>query len=168
MLYHVTIRDRTFRVELGAGSARVEDVELNDVSLASLPGTAVRHLLANGESTTIAAHREDEEWAMLVAGWPVRASVVDERTRAIRAMTGASSASHGPKPVRAPMPGLIIRVEVEVGDAVRAGQGVVAMEAMKMENELKAETAGVISRILVQPGQAVEKGTVLVELAPES
>jgi pyruvate carboxylase subunit B len=42
------------------------------------------------------------------------------------------------------------------------------MEAMKMENELKAETAGVISRILVQPGQAVEKGTVLVELAPES
>jgi biotin carboxyl carrier protein len=46
---------------------------------------------------------------------------------------------------------------------VRAGQPVVAMEAMKMENELKAEAAGVVSRILVQPGTAVEKGAVLVE-----
>jgi pyruvate carboxylase subunit B len=52
---------------------------------------------------------------------------------------------------------------VGVGDQVRAGQGVVVLEAMKMENELKAETDGVVARVLVESGQAVEKGTVLVE-----
>jgi propionyl-CoA carboxylase alpha chain len=61
------------------------------------------------------------------------------------------------------MPGLVVRIEVQVGDAVQAGQPVVAMEAMKMENELKAETAGVVRRIAVEPGTAVEKGTLLVE-----
>jgi pyruvate carboxylase subunit B len=121
-------------------------------------------LLVDGESTTVAAHADGEAWAMLVDGWPVRAEVVDERTRAIRAMTARTGASNAPKPVRAPMPGLIVRVEVAVGDAIRVGQGVVAMEAMKMENELKSESAGVVSRILVEPGQAVEKGAVLVEL----
>jgi pyruvate carboxylase subunit B len=63
------------------------------------------------------------------------------------------------------MPGLVVRIHVAVGDAVVAGQGLVAMEAMKMENELKAAGAGTVRAILVEPGQAVEKGTVLVELA---
>ena len=69
----------------------------------------------------------------------------------------------GPKPLRAPMPGLILRVEVEAAQAVKPGQGLVIMEAMKMENELKAAAAGVIARIHVQPGQAVEKGAVLID-----
>jgi pyruvate carboxylase subunit B len=62
------------------------------------------------------------------------------------------------------MPGLIVRVHVEVGDVVGAGHGVIAMEAMKMENELRTVTAGTIKAVLVQAGQAVEKGTILVEL----
>ncbi|HSJ07617.1 MAG TPA: acetyl-CoA carboxylase biotin carboxyl carrier protein subunit, partial [Longimicrobiales bacterium] len=82
---------------------------------------------------------------------------------AIRAMTGRSAASTGPKPVRAPMPGLIVRVEVAEGDHLQPGQGVVVMEAMKMENELRADGEGVVARVLVTPGQAVEKGAILVE-----
>jgi biotin carboxyl carrier protein len=78
-------------------------------------------------------------------------------------MTGAAAGPQGPRPVRAPMPGLIVRIEAGVGDTVRPGQPVIAMEAMKMENELKAEGAGVVSRILVEPGTAVEKGAVLME-----
>jgi len=78
-------------------------------------------------------------------------------------MTGGGAVAQGPKPVRAPMPGLVVRVEVEPGQEVKAGQGVVIIEAMKMENELKAEAVGVVSRVLVQQGQAVEKGAVLVE-----
>ncbi len=62
------------------------------------------------------------------------------------------------------MPGLIVRVNVKVGDPVEAGQGLVVMEAMKMENELRATGPGIVSRIEAQPGSAVEKGTLLVEL----
>jgi pyruvate carboxylase subunit B len=61
------------------------------------------------------------------------------------------------------MPGLIVRVEVAPGQTVTAGQGVVIMEAMKMENELRAESDGVVARVHVTAGQPVEKGAVLME-----
>jgi biotin carboxyl carrier protein len=163
MLYHVTIGTRTLRVELEGGRVLVDGTPLDQAEFATLPGTAVRSLLVDGRSSTVVASREEDAWSLVVDGWPVRAAVVDERTRAIRAMTGRGGGPQGPRPVKAPMPGLVVRIEVQEGDTVRAGQPVVAMEAMKMENELKAEAAGVVSRILVQPGTAVEKGAVLVE-----
>jgi biotin carboxyl carrier protein len=163
MLYHVTIGTRVITVALEGDRVIVDGVDAGVADMADVPGTNVRHLLLDGSSVTLAARHDDGAWNLHVDGWPVRAEVVDERTRAIRAMTGKSSAATGPKPVRAPMPGLIVRTEVGPGDRVRAGQGVVVMEAMKMENELKAEADGVVARVLVEPGQAVEKGAVLVE-----
>jgi pyruvate carboxylase subunit B len=62
------------------------------------------------------------------------------------------------------MPGLVVRVDAQVGEQIRAGQGLVVMEAMKMENELRAQAAGTVKAVHVSPGMAVEKGTVLVEL----
>jgi biotin carboxyl carrier protein len=168
MQYHVTIGARTLRVELDGGTVRVDGVELAGVELAAVPGTSVRHLIGDGRSTTIVARRGDAHWDLHINGWPVRAEVIDERTRAIQAMTGRGAASTGPRPVRAPMPGLIVRVDIEAGDTVAAGQPVVAMEAMKMENELKAETDGTVARVLVQAGQAVQKGEVLVELEAQA
>jgi biotin carboxyl carrier protein len=62
------------------------------------------------------------------------------------------------------MPGLIVRVNVQEGDRVRAGQGLVVMEAMKMENELRASADGIVRRVIVIPGSAVEKGAQLLEM----
>jgi pyruvate carboxylase subunit B len=62
------------------------------------------------------------------------------------------------------MPGLIVRVNVSVGDRVEAGQGIVVMEAMKMENELRATAAGTVRSVNATSGTAVEKGALLVEL----
>jgi pyruvate carboxylase subunit B len=90
---------------------------------------------------------------------------VDERTNAIRRLSTPAGIRAGPAQVVAPMPGLVVRVNVSPGDAVHPGQGVVVMEAMKMENELRASTAGTVRAVLVQPGTAVEKGAVLIELA---
>jgi pyruvate carboxylase subunit B len=91
--------------------------------------------------------------------------VVDERTRVIRELTRAAAGAAGPRPVKAPMPGLVVRVEVDEGDEVREGQGVVIVEAMKMENELRAEADGRVARVCVAAGDAVEKDQVLLELA---
>ena len=66
------------------------------------------------------------------------------------------------------MPGLVVRVQVEAGQAVAAGTGMVVLEAMKMENELRAATAGTVRSVRVAPGEAVEKGQVLVEFEPAS
>jgi biotin carboxyl carrier protein len=89
--------------------------------------------------------------------------VMDERTRHIRSLTAGSTGARGPAPLRAPMPGLVVRVLVESGQEVAVGAGVVVLEAMKMENELKAPSAGVVGAIRVGAGEPVEKGQVLVE-----
>jgi biotin carboxyl carrier protein len=64
------------------------------------------------------------------------------------------------------MPGMVVKIEVAEGDRVEAGQGVAIVEAMKMENELRAGGPGVVARIHVREGDAVEKDQVLVDLAP--
>jgi pyruvate carboxylase subunit B len=103
-------------------------------------------------------------YTLWLDGWRFEVEALDERTRAIRELSGASAGPSGPAPLKAPMPGLIVRVNVQVGDQVQAGQGIVVMEAMKMENELRATAAGKVKSVLATPGTAVEKGALLVEL----
>jgi biotin carboxyl carrier protein len=88
---------------------------------------------------------------------------VTQRTglgRRVRAAEGAVGA--GPQRVMAPMPGKVVRVLVAAGDHVQPRQGLVVVEAMKMENELRAARAGRVTEILVREGQSVEAGTALV------
>ena len=164
MRYFVTIGDRTLVVDLTGARPTVDGTAL-DVHLATLPGSPVRHLLADGRSVTLVAEPGDRRghWTLELAGRRLRAEVVDERTRAIREMTGAD-ADPAERTVVAPMPGLVVRVEVEPGQTVSAGQGLVIVEAMKMENELRAPADGVVARVDVAAGQTVEKGAVLLTL----
>ena len=70
--------------------------------------------------------------------------------------------AHGDQSVTAPMPGRVVRVLVAAGDAVSAGQGLVVVEAMKMENELRAPRAGRVKNVSVPAGASVDAGRVLV------
>ena len=166
MRYFVTVGTRTFNIDVD-GDRIVVDGEAVAAELVQVSTTPLRRLSVNGESHRVVAERSATrgEWDLHVDGYHLEAEVVDERTRAIRAMTARSDAPKGPKPVKAPMPGMIMRIDVAVGDQVKAGQGVVIIEAMKMENELKAEAAGTVAKIAIAPGTAVEKGTVLIEFA---
>ena len=88
---------------------------------------------------------------------------VGQRTglgRRTRGVAGAHGA--GPQRLAAPMPGKVVRVLVKVGDDVQPRQGLVVVEAMKMENELRAARAGRVREVFVQEGQSVEAGTALV------
>ena len=168
MRYHVTVGKRVHEVEL-RGQDILVDGELVAAELQHVAGTLLRRLALNGASHRLVASSAEERgaWRLQLDGERLDVQVLDERTRAIRALTAHAAGPQGPKPVKAPMPGMIVRIEVAVGDQVKAGQGVVIMEAMKMENELKADGAGVVAKILVQPGVAVEKGALLVEFAVE-
>jgi biotin carboxyl carrier protein len=168
MKYFVTIGPRELEVELGPDGLRLDGVE-TPADLAEMDGTEVLTLLLGGRSHRIlATRREAGEWSVYTAGRHIRTQVVDERTRAIREMTGNSEVATGPKALRAPMPGLVVKVEVEEGDEVFPDQGLVIVEAMKMENELKAEAEGRVGRVLVEPGNTVEKDQVLIEFQIES
>jgi biotin carboxyl carrier protein len=164
MRYFVTLGDRVVEVDLTGETPLVDGTPVR-AQMAHLPGTPVRSLIADGRSYALAAqaHERRGRWTLTLNGRKLTVDAVDERTRAIREMTGGGE-DEADRTIRAPMPGLVVKVEVEVGQQVKAGQGVVIVEAMKMENELKAPADGVVARIEVQPGQTVEKGATLVIL----
>ena len=165
MIYSVTIGERTFEVKLGPDGVEIDEVAV-DIDLAGLEGTAMRSLLMDGHSHRLLARRECRgRWDLHVGGRRFQAEVLDERAMAIRKITAAVSGPVGPSPVRAPMSGLVVRVEVSVDDIVTAGQGVAIVEAMKMENELTAEVEARVAAVHVAQGDSVERGQVLVELA---
>jgi biotin carboxyl carrier protein len=164
MRWFVTVGERTLQVVLGPEGIEVDGVAVS-ADLAHVEGTDLRSLLLDGKSYRIlATRREDGRWDLHLRGRRYVAEALDERTRAIREMAGTSAVPSGPRPIRAPMPGLVVKVEVAVGDRVEAGQGVAIVEAMKMENELRAEAPGVVAHIHVAPGQAVEKDQILIDL----
>lgn len=167
MRYYVTVDDQEYEVDLRAEVPLV-DGEPVEAELGQVPGTPVRHLVLDGRSYGLVARRtESGAWDLHMEGARFELEVVDERTRAIRAMTGQDAAGSGPSAIRAPMPGLVTRVDVEEGDPVTAGQTVAIIEAMKMENDLKADSDGVVMNIKTRAGEPVEKGAVIMELAPE-
>jgi biotin carboxyl carrier protein len=81
--------------------------------------------------------------------------------RSLRSRRGKGAGTEGPQKLVAPMPGKIVRVLANPGDAVEAAQGLIVIEAMKMQNELKSPKKGTVSQILVKEGSTVTAGEVL-------
>ena len=163
MKYSVTVGERTVAVEVRGESVLVDGRPVSG-RLSAIPQTPLRQLSLDGRARTLAMLRDAEGWMVQVSGETWAVSVEDERTRQLRALTGQTKRGSGGGVVKAPMPGLVLRLEVEVGQRVEPGTGVVVLEAMKMENEIKAQGSGVVAAIHVEAGQAVDKGTPLVEI----
>ena len=165
MRYHVTVSGREWVVEVDGGRVVVDGAPW-EAHLAGIPGTPLSHLLLGGDSWTIAAQvlEGPGRWALGLAGERYEVEVVDERARQIQDLMGRRPAHDGGGVLRAPMPGLVVRVEVEVGQQVPAGAGLVVVEAMKMENELRAGRPARVAAVHVRAGQTVEKGAALVTL----
>jgi pyruvate carboxylase subunit B len=159
----VTIAGRSIEVEVDGDEVRVAGKH-HSAALRSARDGLTRQLLIDGRLRTLTVRSVGRgQWTLNLGGDRWEVEVIDERTRHIRSLTGGGERARGPGSLRAPMPGLIVRVLVEPGQEVEAGAGLVVLEAMKMENELKASAAGTVSAIRSQAGEAVEKGQVLVE-----
>jgi pyruvate carboxylase subunit B len=166
MKYIVELAGRRLTVELDGTDVIVDGTRL-PASLETVEGTPVRLLRLGDAVHRVVARRDGArgQYAVDVDGWQFAAEALDERTRAIRDVAAASESASGPAPLKAPMPGLVVRVLAEVGAEVAAGQALVVVEAMKMENELRAAGPARVTAVHAVAGTAVEKGAVLVELA---
>jgi len=133
-------------------------------ALSVIPGTPLRQLVIDGDQTEISMESTGPgKWIVGFRGERWEFEVLDERTRHIRSLTGAAGPHRGTPPLKAPMPGLVVRVLAEPGQQVQAGAGIVVLEAMKMENELRAVGSSVVKTVRVKAGEAVERGQVLVD-----
>ena len=140
--YRVTIDDRVWDVD------------------ARLTAQGIYSLVIDGVSYV--ADVEDEAGACVVDVGGERYTIqVEEHTRHIIRTRGAAGGGAGGQIVKAPLPGKITHVAVQAGESVAAGQALMVIEAMKMENELKASAAGTVKEIRVTVGQAVNGGDVL-------
>jgi pyruvate carboxylase subunit B len=167
MKYVVTIAGNAFEIEIHDHQVTIGG-QPHAAELKAVPGTPIQNLLLDGASWIIPIQPgKPGTWRLQRRGEWFDAEVMDERTSHIRSLVGEGKAAAGPTVIKAPMPGLVVRLLVEPGQAVSAGQGMVVLEAMKMENELKAAAPAVVDQVHVKAGQAVEKGAVLVTLRTE-
>ncbi len=118
-------------------------------------------ILVDQESYGVEFEEHGDELAVLVKGQVTRVDVADERKLRMRA-AGAGFTAEGKQTVLAPMPGKVVKVLVKVGDEVKEGQGLVVVEAMKMENELKSPKAGKVTELFAKEGTTVENNAKLV------
>jgi biotin carboxyl carrier protein len=164
--YVVTVNGERLEVILDGEGIRAGGMFMR-ARLADVNGTPVKVLMIGDEVHRVVMQRGPRrgQYALWIDGHRYEVEALDERIRAIRDLSSEGARSPGPAPLIAPMPGMIVRVNVRVGDTVQPGAAVVVMEAMKMENELRAPSAGVVRAVRVQAGAAVEKGAVLVELS---
>ena len=165
MKYFVTVGDAEVDVSLDGDVVTVNGLSAV-AHVSDVAGTPVRMVTIGDAVHRVVARRGATRgrYTLWLDGFRYEVDALDERMRAIRELSGAGKVASGPAPLIAPMPGMIVRVAVQVGDTVEAGQGLVVMEAMKMENELRATSAGIVKAVLAPPGTAVEKGAVLLEL----
>ena len=165
MKYYVRIDGEDHMVLLDADGVHIDGQDVA-ASVSGMDGTPVRTVTIGNAVHRVVVRRGATRGAytLWVDGFRFEVEAFDERMRSIRELAGGTTGPAGPWPLIAPMPGLVVRVSVQIGDAVQAGQGLVVMEAMKMENELRAPAAGRVKAILASPGTAVEKGATLIEL----
>jgi biotin carboxyl carrier protein len=160
VLLDATVDGRTIRVEVREreGGYRLElDGKPMDVDLVATEDHFMS-LLLGADSHEVGLETTPQGYRVHLAGECVNVVVSDREGRGTAARPEAS----GPARLWAPMPGRIVRVLTEVGKIVEAGQGLVVVEAMKMENELRAPRGGKVVELRVGEGQAVEAGALLV------
>jgi biotin carboxyl carrier protein len=163
MTFDATVLGRTLRVEVRGGDGRYSvslDGEARDVRVSDAAHGLV-HLRIGAHGHELGLEREGSGYRVSFPG----DSLSVELAEAARGSALPPRRDHGPARLTAPMPGRIVRVLSEAGADVVAGQGLVVIEAMKMENELRAPRGGRLLELLVREGQAVEAGALLAVVA---
>ncbi len=117
-------------------------------------------MLMDGASVSVEFEDHDDEVGVHLRGQVLKVDVADERRARLRAAAGFSV--EGKQIITAPMPGKVVKVLVKPGEEVAEGQGLVVVEAMKMENELKSPKAGKVSEVHTREGQTVEMNAKLM------
>jgi biotin carboxyl carrier protein len=125
------------------------------------------HILKNNQSFHVELIDSDfanQRLTLLVNGNSYQIKIADEYDTLIKKLGLSAGTGQKVKEVKAPMPGLVLEVMVSAGQAVQKGDALLILEAMKMENIIKALSEGVVKRIQVEKGQTVEKGAILIEM----
>jgi biotin carboxyl carrier protein len=163
-MYKATVGDKTFEITQTTDGIAVDGNLLNWDMLEFSPGCF--HIIHTGKSYRAEIMKADvvaKTFTIKVNNVVQTVSVKDKFDMLLEKMGMTATASSKINNVKAPMPGLIIDLRVKAGDTVNAGDALLILEAMKMENVLKSPGGGVVRTVKVKNGDSVEKGQILIE-----
>ncbi len=165
MKYHVLMngghREVTVTPEADGFAVTVDGRTLH-IGAATLQDGHAYSLLVESRSVDVGVEERGDSLELLVGGRRYSCDVLGEREWLARSIQ--PDTEDGDKTIAAAMTGIVKEVNVEVGQAVVRGQTLFILEAMKMENEVKAEVDGTVARVAVEPGMTVDIGDVVMEL----
>ncbi len=163
MNYVATIGEKETRVnveEVGVARYKVTIDGQEHIVDAHQVQNSVWSVLRGADSYEVDIQGKDEEYEVLIAGDCYKFSLMNEQRKALMRTVGKGGA--GKAMVTSPMPGKVVKILVALGEEIQADHGVIVVEAMKMENELKSAVAGKVKDIFVKEGEVVESGAKLV------
>lgn len=167
MKYFATIDDRTYEIDIDHHGHVTVDGQKLDADMKLVGGRHLYSLLLNNASYEVLLDTESEKrnfYTVMVSGLQYTVKVQDERSRRLALVDRSLRPSEGELLIKAPIPGLVVKVPVAVGQEVTEGETLVILEAMKMENELRAPRRGVVSELRVAPGDQVALGQMMLAL----
>ena len=164
MKYEVSIFGKTHIVELehraDGWQASIDGKSEITVDVAEIYPNVFSILISGHSHEVYVTPSSGGQLQLHTGGLEFLAEVIDPRSWRGRRHSGAEA--EGRQQILAPMPGKVVRLLVKAGDAVEAGQGLLVVEAMKMQNEIRSPKNGAVERVQVAEGQAVNAGEVLV------
>ena len=165
MKYQTLVNGQTFDIEINEDGRILVNGEVRAVDFRALRQGELYSMLLDHRSYEAVVDERDDLYHVLLAGDMYDVQVTDERSRRLASAFMAFGDTGGEVSIRAPMPGLIVRVPVSEGEPVSKGQTVIILESMKMENELKSPRDGTVHHIHAKAGDNVEQNKVLVTIA---
>jgi biotin carboxyl carrier protein len=163
MTYNVTIDGTAFRLDLDLDRAKKQwrcRVDGREIQIDGVPAQPdVLSLIVEGKAYQVRRERIASDSRIWVGDQSYSAEVSDQRS--LRSRKARTDSGKGPRPLVAPMPGKVVRFLVGENSPVEAGQGVVVVEAMKMQNEIKSPKKGIVQKVMVAEGANVVAGDVL-------
>ena len=160
-VFYVQLRDHEYKIVFAKEGVTIDGLPLPVEQLPTAHKGLVRARIQDA-ILDFPLDFTDEGARFLFAGCEYEARIEDSRQRMLRSLGAGSKVRSTTLSVKAPMPGRVVKIEAKVGQQVNRGQGVIVVEAMKMENEVRAPGDGVVKEIRVKEQQTVGKGEVLV------
>lgn len=164
MKYVAQVGDHTYEIEIDDGGTVHFDGRTLQVNLLQVGPLGLYSLLIENRSRELVVEETQQGYRVTLGSRTFHVRVADERELRLAGSRIGPVVPAGELPVKAPIPGMVVRVLVRGGEAVASGQPLVILEAMKMENELRAPRAGTVGDIKVKAGERVEQGAVLLVL----
>lgn len=159
--------EKTYSVSVdGIYSFEFTETDIKALDVLDLPG-CTKHILERGKSTTAEILNSDffgKTYSVEIESSVHTVSISGELEKLIKEMGLSAKTSKAVNDIKAPMPGLILEVNVVPGQEVKEGSNLLVLEAMKMENTLVAPRDGVVKSVAINKGQTVDKNQLLIEM----